>query len=198
VTEHRTRSNASGKSTSFLIVRNNGTSRPTWSAACTQPSETISSLHRAPATCPKPARATTIKQSEALNGPPQSIACQARPQQDSRVIAPRHQRSVVSNVSGGLSSVESSGATCRSRDTNDPLTEGNCLPDSAQGRRRQPRKGRNDLIQLEAAIDAERTGPCRHQIQKDEAEEDRWRALIEYREEALGRMNHPIGDGHFS
>jgi hypothetical protein len=57
---------------------------------------------------------------------------------------------------------------------------------------------RNDLVPLEAAVDAERTGPCRHQIQKDEAEEDRWRALIEYREEALGRMNHPIGDGHFS
>jgi hypothetical protein len=78
------------------------------------------------------------------------------------------------------------------------FNKGDCLPDSAQGRRRQPQKGRNDLIRLEAAIDAERTGPCRHQIQKDEAEEDRWRALIEYREEALGRMNHPIGDGHFS
>ena len=53
------------------------------------------------------------------------------------------------------------------------------------------------IVRLEATIDAPRTGPCGHQIQKDEAEEDRRRALIEYREEAFGRMNHPIGDGHF-
>jgi hypothetical protein len=57
---------------------------------------------------------------------------------------------------------------------------------------------RDDLVQLEAALDAERTGPCHHQIQKDQAEEYRWRALIKYREEALGRMNHPMGDGLFS
>lgn len=57
---------------------------------------------------------------------------------------------------------------------------------------------RNDLVRLESAIEAERTGPCRHQIQKDEAKENCWRPLIEYREEALGRMNHPISDGHFS